>query len=99
VEEAAQHGWHDELRLVAFGIAQPQRPGEPPEWYGPLNDWLRRRAFQRAIRDLIHVDWPLGLIPGFADSLRVHVLGKRFIQRDDGLHLWTEQARATSSDR
>ena len=103
VKEAAQKGWHDELRLVAFGLAQPQLPGEPPEWCVPLNallrdcgpdealnDWLRRRAFRRAIRDLIHVDWPLGLIPCFADTLCVDVLGKRFIQRGDGLYLWTE---------
>ena len=103
VKEAAEKGWHDELRLVAFGYAQPQRPEEPPDWYLPLNalangfgpeealnDWLRRRAFQRAIRDLIHLEWPLGLIPCFADTLRVDVLGKRFIQRDDGLYLWTE---------
>jgi len=54
-------------------------------------DWLRRRTLQRAIHDLIHVDWPIGLIPGFGDDpVRTDVLGKRFILRDDGLYLWTE---------
>jgi len=44
VSDAAVKGWHDELRLVAFGLAEPRRPGEPPPWYAPWNTLLRRRC-------------------------------------------------------
>jgi len=103
VHEAAEKGWRDEMRLVSFEFAEPKRPGEPPSWYVPANvlfrgggaveaqeDALKRLKLQRAIRDVIHVTWPMGLIPAFDDHLQADVLGKRFILRDTGLFLWTE---------